>query len=442
MSSEAIKTTVELFGGIGGFRLAAAQNGLQTLWANDICPKACQVYQSRFGDAEIRQGDIRELTHEIPSHDLLTAGFPCQPFSSAGQKKGFRDPRGMIFSVIVDILKAHRPPYFILENVKRLLLMEKGIHFATVLSALTELGYHIEWRLVNARHFGLAQNRERVLILGSLDVNDNHPTIRLASLKDLCDSLESNFRWVTDMSSWIEIEKHRRKFANWGLAFRQRFFACDLEHFSEAEPVVTLRSILQPTVDPTFDFTESTIQRLEESTRINRFLDGVQLLYNQKRGARMGYTVFGIDGIAPTLTAATSRHYERYKVGDRYRRLTNVEYARLQGFPDDHCSAVSIYNQYALYGNAIPPVFASWVLNKILENRVTSLENVKGQQLHLFQEFCASMAIQLRESLQKYLKERYISRSADKVKGCRLVFWCSGVRRGVRIAQSAGNSGG
>ena len=100
----------------------------------------------------------------------------------------------------------------------------------------------------------------------------------------------------------------------------------------------------------------------------------------------MGYTVFGIDGIAPTLTAATSRHYERYKVGDRYRRLTNVEYARLQGFPDDHCSAVSIYNQYALYGNAIPPVFANWVLDKILRNRLTALENVKGQQLYLFQE--------------------------------------------------------
>ena len=165
MSSEAVKTTVELFAGIGGFRLAAAQKGLQTLWANDICPKACQVYRSQFGDAEIRQGDIRELTHEIPSHDLLTAGFPCQPFSSAGQKKGFRDPRGLLFSVIVEVLRTHRPRYFILENVKRLLLMEKGVHFATVLSALTELGYHIEWRLVNTRHFGLAQNRERVLIL-------------------------------------------------------------------------------------------------------------------------------------------------------------------------------------------------------------------------------------------------------------------------------------
>jgi DNA (cytosine-5)-methyltransferase 1 len=292
----------------------------------------------------------------------------------------------VLFSVIVDVLRTHRPRYFILENVKRLLLMEKGVHFATVLSALTELGYQIEWRLVNTRHFGLAQNRERVLILGSLDVKDNYPTIRLAESADLYEGLESNFRWVTDVSSWLEIERHHRKFANWGLAFRQRFFSCSLEHFSEVKPIVTLRSVLQSTVDPIFDFTESTLQRLEESTRINKFLDGVQLLYNQNRGARMGYTVFGIDGIAPTLTAATSRHYERYKVGDRYRRLTNVEYARLQGFPDDHCSAVSVYNQYALYGNAIPPVFVSWVLEKILQNRVTSLENAKEQQLHLFQE--------------------------------------------------------
>ena len=386
MASKTIKTTVELFSGIGGFRLAADRDGIQTLWANDLCQKACQVYRSQFGDAEIREGDIWELIHEIPSHDLLTAGFPCQPFSSAGQKKGFRDPRGLLFSAIVEALRIHRPRYFILENVKRLLFMEKGVHFATVLSALMELGYQVEWRLVNTKHFGLAQNRERVLILGTLDSKDDYPTIRLAESVDLHKDLDGNFRWLTDMSSWLEIEKHHRKFANWGLAFRQRFFSWNLECFSEAKPLATLRSVLQPTVHPSFDFTESTLERLEESTWINKFLDGVQLLYNQKRGARMGYTVFGIDGIAPTLTAATSRHYERYKVGDRYRRLTNVEYARLQGFPDDHCSGVSVYNQYTLYGNAIPPVFATWVLDKVLQNRVTSLENAQEKQLYLFQE--------------------------------------------------------
>ena len=71
-----------------------------SIWANDIGPKACNVYRERFGDAELRQGDIHELVNEIPSHDLLTAGFPCQPFSSAGKKKGVCDPRGNLFEVI------------------------------------------------------------------------------------------------------------------------------------------------------------------------------------------------------------------------------------------------------------------------------------------------------------------------------------------------------
>ena len=76
----------------------------------------------------------------------------------------------------------------------------------------------------------------------------------------------------------------------------------------------------------------------------------------------MGYTVFGTGGLAPTLTSTASRHYERYRVGERYRRLTNVEYARIQGFPDEHCRAVSVYSQYALFGAAVPPPMAEWVL--------------------------------------------------------------------------------
>ena len=95
---QAIQTTVELFAGIGGFRLAAETHDIQTLWANDICPSACKVYRSQFGGTEIRQGDIRAFVHEIPSHDLLTAGFPCQPFSSAGKKRDFATLVG-IFSL-------------------------------------------------------------------------------------------------------------------------------------------------------------------------------------------------------------------------------------------------------------------------------------------------------------------------------------------------------
>ena len=381
---QVIRTTVELFAGIGGFRIAAEMHGIQTLWANDICPRACQVYRSQFGDAEIRQGDIRAFVHEIPSHDLLTAGFPCQPFSSAGKKKGLRDPRGHLFAVIVDILRRHRPRYFILENVKRLLSMERGDHFATMLAALTALDYQVEWRLVNAMHFGLSQNRQRVLILGSLGMADDCPVVRLASSDDLCKILERNFPIIRNVSNWTEIERHSRKFPSWGLAWNERFFADNLEYFSEAKPIVPLHRVLQSTVDPIFDFTENTRQRLKNSKRTDKFVEGVQILYNQNGGARMGYTVFGIDGIAPTLTSTTSRHYERYKVGNCYRRLTNVEYARIQGFPDQHCSVVSIYNQYPLYGNAIPPIFGDWLIHKILRNHVTALQAPKQQQLHLF----------------------------------------------------------
>ncbi len=131
---------------------------------------------------------------------------------------------------------------------------------------------------------------------------------------------------------------------------------------------VTLRSVLQANVGESFDFTESTVERLKTSTPVSRFVAGVEILSNQQGGARMGYTVFGTRGVAPTLTSTASRHYERYKIGERYRRLTNVEYARIQGFPDDHCSAISVYDQYASFGNAVPPPMAEWVIRRLLSD--------------------------------------------------------------------------
>ena len=89
-----LMTTVELFAGIGGFRFAADSCKLATIWANDIDAKACRVYRSRFGADVLHEGDIRELKSEIPAHNVLTGGFPCQPFSNAGKKQGIRDPRG------------------------------------------------------------------------------------------------------------------------------------------------------------------------------------------------------------------------------------------------------------------------------------------------------------------------------------------------------------
>ena len=217
-------TTVELFCGIGGFRVAAESIGLKTVWANDIKPEACLIYCDRFGSDVLHEGDIKSMIESIPQHDILTAGFPCQPFSAAGKKEGTRDHRGTLFQSIVDVIKRKSPQYFVLENVKRLLSMEHGAHFATVLSALSKLNYFIEWRILNAKNFGLAQNRERVIIFGTrLDIQhfsvpDIINSLRLANMNDLLSAQRDPMSFLSSPTLWKPLEKHAAKFPNWGIA--------------------------------------------------------------------------------------------------------------------------------------------------------------------------------------------------------------------------------
>jgi len=372
---------VELFAGIGGFRIAAENAGVQTIWANDNSAMACSVYRDRFGDKEIREGDVETFVSDIPAHDLLTGGFPCQPFSAAGKKMGIEDPRGTLFETIVNVLQARRPKYFVLENVKRLLTMDYGSHFATILDALAKLDYAIEWRLLNAMDFGLAQNRQRVFITGKLRVSGEAVKCRLVCSEELEGGSSITAGQLSDPESWTSIMKHDSRFPSWGVAADGRFFGLDPAEFQAAAKPVLLKDVLQPwkDVNSEFDFTDSTVQRFQSSTIVNKYIGGVEVLSNQGGGARMGYTVFGASGVAPTLTASTSRHYERYRIGDRYRRLTNIEYARLQGFPDDHCSAVTVYHQYALFGNAVPPCMAEWAIRRVLSPG-TSIAAVKRRR--------------------------------------------------------------
>lgn len=363
---------VELFAGIGGFRLAMDACAVDTVWANDVDPKAARVYRDRFGPQNFFEGDIRDLKSGIPRHRLLTGGFPCQPFSAAGKKLGISDPRGTLFQEIVDILATHQPDVFILENVKRLLQMEKGCHFATILAALSKLDYFIEWRVLNAMHFGLPQNRQRVIILGERAASRAAsaiaaPCVRLAPPDDFCGIDDQALHRLHTYAEWTPISRYGRQFPTWGVAYDGHFSGTDLGTFSQASNPVTLASVLEHTTDPAFDFTSETLPRLSQNSEVNRFVGGVEVISNQGGGARMGYTIFGVSGVAPTLTSATSRHYERYKIGDRYRRLTNVEYARIQGFPDDHCREASTYDQYALYGNAVPPAMIRWVLSRLAQ---------------------------------------------------------------------------
>lgn len=369
-------TAVELFCGIGGFRIACDNCGIKTIWANDLSRESCDVYASAFGNQEVHCGDISELKRDVPQHDLLTGGFPCQPFSSAGKKQGVRDARGTLFQEIVDVVQKHKPKWFILENVKRLLTMENGDHFATILRALTELDYFVEWRLLNAQFFGLPQNRQRVIIVGTCQNSKLDARTCLASPADLENVLKHDYHGLTDFGSWAQLSKHRQRFPTWGLSYRDRFYTCDLDSFSHSKPRVELESILEKSPSEDFFMDESTLERIDQSVFVNRIVDGVRILYNQAGGARMGYTVFGTDGVAPALTASHSRHYERYKIGERYRRLTNVEYARLQGFPDSHCKAVSVFNQYGLYGNAVAPPMVEWVIRQVTQGHSASLDSL------------------------------------------------------------------
>lgn len=365
---------VELFAGIGGFRLACNNLNIETIWANDIDPTAIKVYKSNFGKDSIVEGDIWNLIESVPNHDLLTGGFPCQPFSKAGKKQGVQDYRGTLFEAIVKILSIQRPKYFVLENVSSLLCLENGKNFQAILSALASLNYKIEWKVFNALEFGLPQNRERIVIVGSRDAMYNESYF--VSKENLLQSSISVLSKITSLDEWNIINRDKLFFGTWGMAYGDRYISCDIPCAKNIHKL-TLKSILQNEVNEYFDFTEETEERIKNSVFVNRFFNGVQILYNQAGGARMGYSIFGVDGIAPTLTASSSRHYERYKIGNMYRRLTNVEYARLQGFPDNHCNAVSIYKQYKLYGNAVPHQIVQYVIEKLINEEKTEINYPK-----------------------------------------------------------------
>lgn len=159
---------IDLFCGIGGFHYAAAAEGLECVFASDIDEPARRQYADNFGFAPA--GDITEVASAaIPDHDLLCAGFPCQPFSIIGRRRGLADERGALFYQIARILRDKRPRAFVLENVKRLAGADGGQVLRRVLQALHEAGYQTDWRVLNALHFGLPQKRERVIIIGARD---------------------------------------------------------------------------------------------------------------------------------------------------------------------------------------------------------------------------------------------------------------------------------
>jgi len=200
---------VSLFAGIGGFDLALNRLGHECVYVNEWDKYSAQTYEKNFGHKPDTR-DIRAVdANEIPDHDLLVGGFPCQSFSIAGKRRGFDDTRGTLFFDIARILADKRPRHFILENVKGLLSHDEGKTFQTILGVLSDLGYEYQWQVLNSKNFGVPQNRERVFIVGH---SRNFPRSKVFPIGG--DEKEANQKYAStalDSNYWKGPDRHAQR---------------------------------------------------------------------------------------------------------------------------------------------------------------------------------------------------------------------------------------
>lgn len=217
---------IDLFAGVGGIRIPFEELGGDCVFSSEWDKFSQQTYEANFG--EIPHGDITEIdAKDIPKHDLLVGGFPCQAFSQAGLKKGFKDTRGTMFFEIARILDHHKPKAILLENVKGLRGHEKGNTFKTIISILNELGYQtLESTVLNAKHFGLPQNRERIFIVGfKKHVNFQFPQPPMIDtrLGDILDKKIPDKYTISDRL-WEGAQRRKEKYKEKGYGFGYSLF--------------------------------------------------------------------------------------------------------------------------------------------------------------------------------------------------------------------------
>ena len=268
-------TVASMFAGIGGIDLAFEQAGFSVTWANEMDKYACRTYRLNFGDEYLVEGDIQEVnTADIPDFDVLIAGFPCQAFSSVGLQKGFEDPRGNLFFETARVIAAKQPKAVFFENVSNLVKHDSGNTFATILSTMEELEYHVTYKIMNASDYGIPQQRNRIYMVAFKD-------------KELCDKFQER-----------EL-KH------------DAFYYFDKERQPDNYYMDNHR------------MWDDMVAFMTDRHRIYRFTD-----WGLSKGR---------DGICPTLLAAMGSPYERipfFYDDFSIRKITQREAARLQGFPD------------------------------------------------------------------------------------------------------------
>lgn len=203
-------TFIDLFAGIGGFRIPIQELGGKCVFTSEFNYHAQKTYELNFG--EIPFGDIANIDLNIvPKHDVLTAGFPCQPFSISGKMMGFEDARGTLIYNVFQIIEKRRPKVVFLENVKHLIYHNKGLTLKTILKDLEQLGYKVSWRLLNASDFGVPQNRERIIIIGHDKQTFDFDKIKTKPRPVLEEFLENavNFEYLNE--SYTLLENYRKQ---------------------------------------------------------------------------------------------------------------------------------------------------------------------------------------------------------------------------------------
>lgn len=304
--------SIDLFAGIGGIRLGfdqAFKNNIETVFVCEWDQKAVETYKANFGETNIA-GDITKIDEkDVPSHDILLAGFPCQAFSLAGQRKGFEDARGTLFFDVARIAKYHKPKIIFAENVKNLLNHDKGRTFKTIKRILNDLGYVVFYKILNSKDFGVPQNRERIYIV--------------AFREDIAPN-KFVFPKKTDESKVI----------------------MDIIEEKETSPKYYLSDVY-----------------LESLRRHKK--------RHESKGNGFGYEIRDLNSIAGTivcggmgrernliidkrLTDFTPVTHIKGNINREYiRKMTPREWARLQGFPDDFKFVVADTHLYKQFGNTV-----------------------------------------------------------------------------------------
>ena len=295
-----MKTAIDLFCGIGGFHLAAKANGIDCVFASDIDVQSRNAYTENFG--LVPRGDIQQVEmRDIPQHDLLCAGFPCQPFSIIGDRRGFDDIRGTLFFDIVRIIHAKRPKAAILENVRQLVSHNGGHTLRRIMEALSDVGYHAEFKVLNALEFGLPQKRERIIIV----------------------------------------------------AFRSERAFRSFEWPVGGESMTPLSKILDRSIDQKH-YASKRIRDKRSKAHKSKFSPAI---WHENKGGNVSSHPYSC-----ALRAGASYNY---LLVDGERRLTPREMLRLQGFPNDFKIVCNDWQTRKQVGNAVPVPVISKVIERM-----------------------------------------------------------------------------